>query len=444
MTLEYPDVMNDLTDARLRSESGSVQYLAEFVSGEVPAGHVARLALTCQNIVGAPTRLRVDLSVPKPRGKLRRLSQAPFEVMETVIRLTLEGGEVGQLTVPVRVHVQVPPDKYAFTVHVESETQPGAARARPTSTQNQIEGLRIRYPQGLGITQIASWGFDAARRNVQDVQLEVVESAGEPPEASLAPQFNSVWTPQHWDFVSTARRELDERRLYILSELTTDRVFASMFQESPMWFAESGVQMHVGEALLVAKMLTSTVTHLLSTAVGQDCLLIPIFAYALANEQPTGDVLWLVTQLGYTHVLELAIAQSFSLVEQAVGRQVWNVAEQRAARDFVIESLNTGAPLPIEFLYLPFNPGGACCGPRPGLGRRRCGADARTAADSESTKGRCVCRPGMARFGRHVEPASRQTNERTAARRLVCPAAVRLKKEEFAARNYKELFLGWV
>ena len=31
MAIQYPDVMNDLTDARQRFESGSVQYLAEFV-----------------------------------------------------------------------------------------------------------------------------------------------------------------------------------------------------------------------------------------------------------------------------------------------------------------------------------------------------------------------------------------------------------------------------
>ena len=125
-----------------------------------------------------------------------------------------------------------------------------------------------------------------------------------------------------------------------------------------MWFAESSVQLHIGEALFVAKMLTSTVTHLLKTVVGQDCLLVPIFAYALANEQPTGDVLWLVTQLGYTHVLELAIAQSFTVVEQVLGRQVWNAAEQRAARDFITESLNAGTPLPVEFVYLPLILGG--------------------------------------------------------------------------------------
>ena len=357
MTLEYPDVMNDLTDARRRFQSGSVQYLAEFVPGVVSVSDVARLVLTLQNSVDAPTRVRINLSLPRARGKLRRITQTPFEVAERVIRLTLQGGEVGQLTMPVRIHSLVPPDRYRFTVRVEAETGPDAARVRPDSSQNQIKGLRIRYPQGLGITQIAPWGFETTRREVQDVDLEL-ESTGEPAEVSIAPQFQSAWTPQHWDLVAEARREVNERRLYVLSELTPDRIFASIFQESPMWFAASGVQLHVGEALFVAKMLTSTVTHLLRTVVGQDCLLVPILAYALANEQPTGDVLWLVTQLGYTHILELAIAQSFTLVERALGRQVWNATEQRAARDFIAESLSAGTPLPVEFVYLALILGG--------------------------------------------------------------------------------------
>ena len=358
MTIEYPDVMNDLTDARHRFESGPVQYLAEFAPGVVPAGDVAPLVLTLQSTVDVPIHVRVDLSPPRPRGKLRRLVEMPFEVMDTVIRLTLEDGEVGQLIVPVRVHSQVPPAQYAFRVHIESESKSGATRTRPTSNQNQIKGARIRYPQGLGITQIASWGFDTTRKNVQDVDLEVAGGTGESEETRITPQFHSVWTPQHWDLVAAAKRQVNERRLYILSELPADRVFASMFQEGPMWFAESGVQLHVGEALFVAKMLTSTVMNLLSNLVGQDCLLVPIFAYALANEQPTGDVLWLVTQLGYTHVLELAIAQSFTLVEQALGRQAWSAVEQRAARDFITESLSEGTPLSVEFLYLPLILGG--------------------------------------------------------------------------------------
>jgi hypothetical protein len=108
MTRQYPDVMNDLTDARLRFESGFVQYLAEFGPGPVPAGDVAQLVLTLQNTLDAPLRVRTHVSLPRPRGRLRRMTQAPFEIGETVVRLTLQDGEVGQLILrgPCRVRGQ--------------------------------------------------------------------------------------------------------------------------------------------------------------------------------------------------------------------------------------------------------------------------------------------------------------------------------------------------
>jgi hypothetical protein len=357
MALAYPDVMNDLTDARHRFESGSVQYLAEFTDPVAPGG-VVPLVLTLQSVTDTPINVRVDLSAPRTRGKLRRLEQEPFEISETVIRLMLQDGEVGQLRVPVRVHPEVPAGEYVFVAHVESESGRGATRRRPSSSQNRIAGLSIRYPQGLGINQIASWGFETTRKRTQEVALQVADNANEVKAGSVVPRFESVWLPEHWDIVVAARREVAERRPYILSELTRDRVFVSLFQETPMWFSQSGLQLHVGEALLVTKILTATVARLLGSPTGQECLLVPIFGYALANEQPTGDVLWLVTQLGFMHVLELAIASSFTLVENVVGRQVWTYAEQRAARDFIVASLNEGTPLPAEFLYLPLILGG--------------------------------------------------------------------------------------
>jgi hypothetical protein len=355
---QYPDVMNDLTDARQRFESGSVQYLAEFGPDPVPAGDIAQLVLTLQSTIDAPLYVRTHVSLPRLRGKLRRMIEVPFEIREIMVRMTLQDGEVGQLILPVRVDAQVPAGEYVFRVGVESEAGPGAARARPSSHENQLQGLRIRYPQGLGITQIASWGFEAAQRQEQDVSLEVGAGTDQPEGKDMDPHFTSVWMPQHWEVVAAARREVNERRLHILPELTADRVLVSMFEESSKWFAGSGVQVHVAEALLVAKMLTYTVAHMLSDVTRQDCLLVPIVAYAQADDQPTGDVLWLVTRLGYAHVLELAIALSFTLVEDAVRRQVWSAAEQRAARDFIVERLNAGTPLPAGFLYLPLILGG--------------------------------------------------------------------------------------
>ena len=120
MAIHYPDVMNDLTDARNRFEAGCVQYLAEFEAPTIPAGGVARLVVTLQNAVDTPARLAVRLGLPRLRGKARRLGDSLFQIEESVARLTLSEGEVGQLLVPVGVAEVTPPDSYDFQVHVES------------------------------------------------------------------------------------------------------------------------------------------------------------------------------------------------------------------------------------------------------------------------------------------------------------------------------------
>jgi hypothetical protein len=54
----------------------------------------------------------------------------------------------------------------------------------------------------------------------------------------------------------------------------------------------------------------------------------------------------------------LAIALSFSLAEEVLQRQVWQPAEQRALREFIVDCLGTGGRLPEEFVYLPLILGG--------------------------------------------------------------------------------------
>ena len=274
------------------------------------------------------------------------------------VRLTLGDGEVGQLVIPVHVQPQVPPGEYTFTVRVESVTEYQASRTRPDHSESRVGDLKIRYLQGLGITQIAPWGYRTERRDTQHVVLEVTEP-GEPVEAvELAPRFTSLWTPATWEWVTSARREVGERRLRAVAELTTNALYVAFVRESRAAFAQSDVRLRMGEALFVARILAYTVTYMMSDVTWQDCLLVPILAYARVNEQPTGDMLWLVTQFGYVHVLELAIALSFSLIEQVEGRERWSVAEQIAAREFIVQCLSTGTPLPVEFLYLPLILGG--------------------------------------------------------------------------------------
>lgn len=358
MAFEYPDLMNDITDARKRFESGVVQYLAEFDPHPVSAGDCAQLQVTLQNVLEVPIRVAIHTDLPRPRGKLKRLPQPLFRLFEPEIRLTLEGGEVAQLAVPIQVQRHVPPGEYTVNVQVASEPTQEAMRVRPERGENRVGDLKIRYPQGLGIAQIASWGYETKKQREQAAAFAVAEPGQEVESPDLKPQFHSLWTPKDWDLIVRARQEVNERRIHIVPELTAEALYVPFMQESQTVFLNSGIRLHVGEAIFVSKILAHTVTYLMGSVEWQDCLLVPIYAYAYAKEQPTDNSIWLVTQLGYTHAVELAVALSFALVDEILQREVWDRTVQLAVRDFIVECLATGAALPGEFLYLPLLLGG--------------------------------------------------------------------------------------
>jgi hypothetical protein len=359
MVVEYPDLMNDLTDARVRYESDAVQYLAGFAQDRVPAGQASSLFLTLQSVVDLPAEVVIHLELPRVSGKLKNLPGPLFRVFQADMRLTLDKGEVAQLTIPVHVQPQVPPGEYTFSVSVRSGDKKPRGRCRPERGENRLGEIRIHHLQGLGITQFASCGFESRKANQQAVLL-AVEAAGEEPaqDVDLKPQFQSLWTPKDWEAIPAARREVNDRRVYLLSDLTAGALYLPFMKETQSVFTQSDVQLHVAEAMFLAKILTYTVTYLMSNAEWQDCLIVPIYVQAQANGQATDQSVWVVTHLGYTRVLELAIALSFSLVEDALQRQVWQPAEQQVLRQYVVDCLGTGDRLPAEFVYLPLILGG--------------------------------------------------------------------------------------
>jgi hypothetical protein len=209
----------------------------------------------------------------------------------------------------------------------------------------------------LGISKLLSWGYEAQHQAEQSVLLEIAAGASQG-RGDLAPSYLSAWTPADWDLVGAAQRELNERRLYIAPQLAPTRLFVGFLRESKAVLSECGIQLELGEGLFVAKMLTFTVTYLLGEPEWQDCLLVPVLAYAQAQELPTVDLAALVTGVGYPHVLELAIALAFALVEEMLGREPWLAAEQRALRELILQCQGAGSDLPVEFLYLPLILGG--------------------------------------------------------------------------------------
>jgi hypothetical protein len=358
MAFEYPDVMNDVLDAGQRFANGPVQYLGAVPARPVPAGWVFETNVVLQNVMEVPVKVGVQVVLPQLSRRLRRLSQPLFEVYRSDIHLTLGAGEVGELVLPIQVHAHVPPGEYQFALEVESEAEEEGRRVRPEKAERRVGEIMIRYPQGMHIAQLAAWGYDAKPSRRQVLSFSVSESSESSSEAELKPSFRSLWMPEDWDVFAEARAEVNDRRVYAVPALQDKSLYLRFMEQAQALFSASGITMHVGEAIFLAQILTYTVTYLLGQEEWQDCLLVPIYAYARLTDQATDDAVWLVTELGFTHVAELAISLSFALIEEILGREVWSPTEQRAVRAFVADSLGEGKPLPTEFLYLPLVLGG--------------------------------------------------------------------------------------
>jgi hypothetical protein len=358
MAFEYPDIMNDVLDAQQRFASDAVQYLAAVPARPVPAGWVFEANLVLQSVMEVPVKVDIQVVLPQLNRKLRRLPQPLFEVYRSEVHLTLAAGEVGELVLPIQVHAHVPPGEYEFALEVESEAEEEGRHVRPEKTARRVGDIMIRHPQGMRIAQLASWGYEAKRSPRQVLSFSVSESSEASSEAELKPSFRSLWIPEDWDVFAQARAEVNDQRAHMIPTLQNESLYLRFMEQAQSLFSASGITLHVGEAIFLAQILTFTVTYLLGQEEWQDCLLVPIHAYARLTDQPTDDAVWLVTELGFTHVTELAVSLSFALIEDMLGREVWSPTEQRAVRAFVADSLGEGKTLPTEFLYLPLILGG--------------------------------------------------------------------------------------
>jgi len=386
MAFEYPDVMNDVLDARQRFANGAVQYLAAVPPQAVPAGRVFEANLVLQSVMEVPVKVDVHVVLPQLSRKLRRLPQPLFEAYRSDIHLTLAAGEVGELVLPIHAHAHVPPGEYEFAIEVQSEPEGGGRCIRPEKAERRVGDIMIRYPQGMRIAQLAAWGYEAKPSRRQVLPFSVSESDESSGEAELKPSFRSLWVPEDWDVFAEAREELNDRRAHVIPMLQDEALYLRFMEQAQSMFSASGITLHVGEAIFLSQILTYTVTYMLGQEEWQDCLLVPIYAYARLADQATEDAVWLVTELGFTHVVELAASLSFALIEEMLGSELWSPAEQRAVRAFVADSLGEGKTLPTEFLYLPLVLGGLAVIDRASLEDNEIGESLRLLRKAKDTR----------------------------------------------------------
>jgi hypothetical protein len=174
----------------------------------------------------------------------------------------------------------------------------------------------------------------------------------------MIPTFLSHWTVDELSLLGKARQHVNDRRLYMLPEITLQTLYLNFLEESQARLQDAALPLNLGESLFLAKILTHTVQCFMHRTDHQDAILIPAYMLAFQHHLQTDDPVLLIVRADYARITRLAISLSFGLLRQRTGSVPWSLEEQLAVTDLVASRVEHGGALPAEFLYLPLLLGG--------------------------------------------------------------------------------------
>jgi hypothetical protein len=351
MSSEYPDVLGDLVEARQRFEVNGVHYMMALEPAAMAPGEAAALRVWLQNCWDVPVKMTVTLHLPATPSPSLWAIQERTEV-------PLEAAEVGELTIPIATAAGAEPRAYPLSVAIGARYETRGQYIRSQKMGGEFADPLLSFTTGMALAATMGLGFVARTRTEQKFSLTLTGSPQPGPEPDLTPTFLSHWTVDQLTIQGKARQLVNDRRLFLLPQITHEALFKAFLDESEVRLADASLALHVGEAIFLAKILTHTVEYFLQSAERQNVILIPSYVLAYRYNLPTGDPVFLIVRADYARIARLAISLSFGLLRQQLKREVWTVEEHRAVADLVADRVERGGTLPAEFLYLPLLLGG--------------------------------------------------------------------------------------
>jgi len=354
-TISLPDVMGEYIVAPERFETDGLQYVGYFEPATLSPHQVTSLYLFVQNTLNTPIRATLQPVMPQVGGGLFRGGKPVLKVAKPAIQIQLKPAEAGLLTLPVTTTEEAQPGEFELVLEMKVQTTEGAQRVRPAKGQSKL-GDKSLIDNVVGLNLTSTLGVTFVEKSVKKGTFPL-EIAGEPQTQERAPkldhEYQTIWTQDRMELFTNAVQEINSRQVRLHSELTTEAIYATMYGESVARFADVGLALRVGEAIMLAKILTYGCQYFLGKPERQNGLLIPIWELALAEGYDTTDALSVLRSVGYYHILKLTLALSFGLITRAVGRHLWPLEDRQAVTDYIAGNIAAGESLDPEFLYLP-------------------------------------------------------------------------------------------
>ncbi|MFC1975296.1 hypothetical protein ACFLXQ_02730, partial [Chloroflexota bacterium] len=354
-TVSFPDIIGEFITTPERFETNGVQYVGYFEPAKMAPEQVAHLYLFVQNTLNVPITVTIQVTMPSVGSGLFRSGKPVLKVAKPVIQIQLTEAEAGLLTLPMTTTEEVQPGEYMLTLEPKVSSKGPGQRVRPPQGKSKL-GSKSPIDNIGGLNLAGTLGVTFVEKSAKKATFPL-KIAGKPQPAERAPKldhnYQTIWTKDKMELFNQAIHELNLRQVKLQGELTGEALYATLYGESVARFADVGLALRVGEAIILAKVLTYTCQYFLGNPDRRNGLLVPIWERALEADIDTTEVLRLMRTAGYYHLLKLSIAMGFGLIARAIGRQVWSLEERQGVADHIADSIETGETMDIEFLYLP-------------------------------------------------------------------------------------------
>ncbi|PWH14546.1 MAG: hypothetical protein DDG58_12640 [Ardenticatenia bacterium] len=351
MALEYPDIICEYIEAAQRYESDGVQIVPSLEPAEIPIDGYAMLILLLQSAIDVPTEVVVRPE-PPVAGRLR--GTPLLEIGDAELRVRLESAQVGALYVPVKVATGAREGQYELQLHVTVKAERAARRIRPPQKPDGFRDELLDDLVGLDLGRVLGVRYTTTPTRKIALPFAIARRAEPPqPPPTSASKFETLWRVEDMDWQIKAQREVTERRTYIADAMATEPLYAGLLIEGHERCARAGIQLRIGEAIALSKVLTFAARHFVDNDAIADGLLVPIWEIALRLGVSTDDPRWVVRKIGFGHLTRLAVALSFGLIAKAINAQPWGLEERRGLIQEISSRLDGGDSLPVELLYIP-------------------------------------------------------------------------------------------
>lgn len=352
MAVDYPDILGEYVDAPKRFEVDGLQYVGAFEPKQINIGETSNLKLYLQNTLNTSLTVHIRSIVPQT-GRIR--TRPLLSLGASHIELTMDKAEVGLLTIPVTTAKDVVSGNHQLGVEIRVKHSKEAVKVRKPKAKDPLAALPFENKAGLKLVSVVGTSYSLKNGKKAKFPMSVSAAQSDAPAKaqSLKHSYQKLWTIEKAQHQHEAQRAINKIRPQIINDLKIEPLFVALYVENKQRFADVGLPLRPGEAIALAKLLTYTAHFFLKRGDLQDGLLCPIWERALINEFPTADTIELFKVVGYSHILRLSIAFSFGLIAKIVGKHPWTEEERQGVMNYLVDTLDEGSPLELDFLYLP-------------------------------------------------------------------------------------------